>query len=132
MEAPREGPNFAPIGNLLLRHESHLREPGGGGNDRDGRNGRKSSIPSYPPRGPPETPPTHPSTTGFGAWLEAETTASRQNSQGPGGSPLLGLDGFSASLPHDLPLRLVLEQLLQDLCKMLRVAHGSASASLLQ
>jgi hypothetical protein len=26
---PGEGLNFAPIGNLLLRHESHMREPGG-------------------------------------------------------------------------------------------------------
>jgi hypothetical protein len=56
---PGEGLNFAPIGNLLLRHESHMREPvgrRGGVNERDGRNGRKSGIPSYPPRSPPETP----------------------------------------------------------------------------
>lgn len=59
MEAPgrgqggaREGPNFDPIDNLLLRHESRKVESGG--MDRDGRNGRESGMPSYPPPGPLE------------------------------------------------------------------------------
>ena len=123
MEAPargqgeaREGPNFDPIGNPLLRHESRKVEPGGGWTGM-AATGAKVTCHHTLHRAPWSPRNSCFSNRGRCS-LEPEPATVRQDSQAPGRSPLLGLYGLPASLPHESSLRFVTKQLLQNLCEV--------------